>query len=263
MGEDIDKPALMSEQTLRDLYLDLMKRCLVNIIYGRYETGFRREHREDCTRIEGHPGTGASVWPTMAHTMMGMRRLRNIQACAETAFRCRVPGDLIETGIWRGGGVIFMRAILKAQGITDRAVWAADSFAGVPAPDGRHPEDKGDRHHTFLELKVPLDEVKRNFEVYGLLDDQVRFLPGLFRDTLPAAPIERIALLRLDGDLYGSTMDALENLYPKVSAGGFVIVDDWNLRGAQKAVKDYRAAHGSVEELQEVDRFAVYWRKAS
>ena len=76
-------------------------------------------------------------------------------------------------------------------------------------------------------LAVPEEEVKANFRRYGLLDDQVRFLPGWFKDTLQDAPIDRIAVLRLDGDLYESTIQALDALYPRVSPGGFCIIDDY------------------------------------
>ena len=131
-----------------------------------------------------------------------------------------VPGDLIETGVWRGGATILMRAILKARGVTDRVVWVADSFAGLPAPNAaRYPLDAGINLHRFPQLAVTLERVQDNFRRYGLLDDQVRFLKGWFRDTLPAAPIERLAVLRLDGDLYESTIQALESLYDKLSAG--------------------------------------------
>jgi O-methyltransferase len=81
--------------------------------------------------------------------------------------------------------------------------------------------------HKARELAVSLEQVKANFDRYGLLDDQVRFLKGWFRDTLPVAPIERLAVLRLDGDMYESPMDTLVNLYPKLSEGGYVIVDDY------------------------------------
>ena len=95
-------------------------------------------------------------------------------------------------------------------------------------------------------LMVGADQVRANFDRYGLLDDQVRFLEGWFADTLPMAPIEQLAILRLDGDLYESTMDALVPLYEKVSPGGFVIVDDYGAwEPCRKAVDDFRAQHGS------------------
>ena len=140
-----------------------------------------------------------------------------------------MPGDLIETGVWRGGAAIFMRGVLAAHG-DPRTVWVADSFQGLPKPEPRSiPGRRGRRALAAGLLAVSLDEVKANFGRYGLLDDQVRFLPGWFRDTLPTAPIERLAVLRLDGDLYESTIVALESLYPKLSPGGFVVVDDYAL----------------------------------
>jgi hypothetical protein len=84
-----------------------------------------------------------------------------------------------------------------------------------------------------------MEEVKKNFEKYNLLDNNVKFLKGWFKDTLPSAPIESLAILRLDGDLYESTMDGLINLYSKLSKGGFIIIDDWGAFPACKqAVKD-------------------------
>ena len=98
----------------------------------------------------------------------------------------RVPGDLIETGVWRGGACIFMRALLKAFGDTQRKVWLADSFMGLPKPDSEnYPADLGDSLWTVQELRISVEIVKSNFERYGLLDEQVCFLPGWFRETLP------------------------------------------------------------------------------
>ena len=143
-------------------------------------------------------------------------------------------------------------------------MWLADSFQGLPKPArAEFPQDKDDPHWTLSAyLGVPLDTVKANFERYGLLDEQVRFLPGWFRDTLPGAPIERIAVLRLDGDMYESTMLALSTLYPKLSSGGFLIVDDLGaLPNCKQAVDDYRAAHGIVEPITQVDWTGAFWRK--
>lgn len=202
------------------------------------------------------------VWPGYADTMVGARRLDNIQECVETVLRDRVPGDLIETGVWRGGACILMRAVLAVHGVTDRRVFVADSFEGLPGPEPeRYPADAGDRHHTHPYLAVTQEQVEDNFRKYGLLDDQVVFIKGWFRDTLPAAPIERLAVLRLDGDMYGSTIEALDALYPKLSGGGYCIVDDYALPGCRQAVDDYRAKHGIQEEMHPVDWTAVYWRK--
>jgi hypothetical protein len=204
-------------------------------------------------------------WPTEAETMIGMARLDNVQTCIEHVVLEGVPGDLVETGVWRGGCAIFMRAVLKAWNVTDRSVWLADSFQGLPAPDDSYERDRGDRHSELKSyLGVPLDSVKENFRRYELLDHQVRFLPGWFRDTLPAAPIGTIAILRLDGDMYESTHVALSALYPKVALGGFVIIDDYGaLPNCKAAVDDFRKAHSLNETMHEIDWTGVYWRRFS
>jgi O-methyltransferase len=150
---------------------------------------------------------------------------------------------------------------LEAYGDTTRRVWLADSFEGLPPPDPDHPIDEGDRHFTFSQLSVPLEEVKANFQRYGLLDDRIEFLRGCFKDTLPAAPIERLGLIRLDGDMYGSTIDSLYALYPRLQPGGFLIVDDYSLEGARRAVTDYRRDAGIEEPIREIDWTGVFWRR--
>lgn len=191
--------------------------------------------------------------------------MNNVRTAVEHVLKYDVPGDLIETGVWRGGTTIFMRAILKAYGVTDRLVWVADSFEGLPPPDPEYyPVDEGDVHNTFVELAVSLEEVKSNFDKYGLLDDQVRFLKGWFKDTLPVAPIERLAVLRLDGDMYQSTMETFEALYDKVPPGGVVIVDDYGAVAACKqAVHDFRSNHGVFDTVKDIDGIGVYWIKSA
>ena len=234
------------------LYLDLMKRALSGWIHAddSFDPGLREKGGD---------------WPENAQTMIGLKRLDNLQFCVEDALARGVPGDLIETGVWRGGATIFMRAILKAHSVEDRRVWVADSFEGLPPPDPeRYPQDRGDQLHTFDQLAVSVEQVRANFERYGLLDEQVGFLEGWFRDTLPEAPTERLAVVRLDGDMYESTMDALVNLYPKLSVGGYLIVDDYGaVPTCRQAVHDYREAHGVHEELRPIDWTGVFWQRSS
>lgn len=201
-------------------------------------------------------------WPAFAETMIGLRRLDNLQECIESVIANNVPGDLIETGVWRGGAVIFSRAVFDAWGAHDRVVWAADSFQGLPRPNAElYPADKGDRHYKHTQLCTSLDEVKANFAKYGLSQVGVRYLVGWFKDTLPNASIERLAVLRLDGDMYESTMDALRSLYPKLSVGGYVIVEDYQLQGARLAVSDYRAERGITESIIDIDGLGAYWKR--
>ena len=152
-----------------------------------------------------------------------------------------------------------MAAALKAYGDAERIVWVADSFKGLPKPDEQaHPTDSADPLWKFQDLAVPLEQVMENFRKYDVLSDQVRFLPGWFQDTLPAAPIDALAILRLDGDMYDSTMVALESLYAKLSVGGYVIVDDYSaLEGCKQAVDEFRAREGITDPIENVDWAAV------
>lgn len=203
------------------------------------------------------------IWPVFAHTMLGEARLNNVELAVETVLRENIPGDLIEAGVWRGGACILMRAILAVHGVSDRRVILADSFEGLPPPDIiRYPQDRGFNLHQFRALAISESEVRENFRRYELLDEQVVFLKGFFEETLPVAPVQQLAVLRLDGDMYGSTMVSLENLYPKLSPGGFCIIDDyWSIQPCRQAVEDYRSRMGISEPLETIDWAGVYWRK--
>lgn len=272
-----------------DLYLDLLKSSLTGALYEDNDVilgGVRSRGKKGlkywaANRVgsaasslgfeivrkqpyDPEKRAGGRDWPARAESMIGLRRMDNVQLCVEAVLRDDIPGDLIETGVWRGGATILMRGILKAYGDQERVVWLADSFEGLPLPDPhRYPADAGDPHHRFTGLQVGVEQVKHNFQRYGLLDDRVQFLVGWFEDTLPNAPIERLSVLRLDGDMYSSTMQAISALYPKLSAGGFCIVDDYgNVPGCKRAIHDYRAAQGIDDEIIDIDGFGAYWRKS-
>lgn len=257
------------------LYIDLMKRVLSNDIYDSHEyivsslgaathgdlrnRAFLAEPRV-ISDIDKELGR---IWPParMAHTMIGRKRLNNLENCVRAVISNNIPGDFIETGVWRGGATIFMRACLKALGDNNRKVWVADSFEGLPPPSADYPADHGDIHHTIPELAVSLEQVKCNFELYGLLDEQVEFLKGWFSETLINAPISKLSIVRLDGDMYSSTIDAIKVLYPKLSSGGYLIVDDYCLKPCAEAIHDYRTHFGINEEIVDIDGTGVYWVK--
>ncbi|EJR37284.1 macrocin O-methyltransferase [Bacillus mycoides] len=201
-------------------------------------------------------------WPRAAHSMIGRERMNQLHEALETVVRENIEGDFIETGVWRGGSCIFMNGFLQANNITDRNVWVADSFEGLPTPNiEQYPRDFGDYLHSFDYLRVSLEQVQENFRKYDLLNDQVKFLKGWFKDTLPTAPIEKIAIARLDGDMYESTMDGLVNLYDKVSKGGYIIIDDYGLPACAEAVTDFRNQRNLKAPITKIDVFGVYWRK--
>ncbi|MGV0838518.1 TylF/MycF family methyltransferase [Mycolicibacterium thermoresistibile] len=265
----------MTDRDSRSAYLDLLRQDLTR--YGSDElvpVGWNWLHRPIFKignlmlvrrqPFDKHRRDHGLDWPAQALTMIGMKRLTSLQHCVETVLAEDIPGDLVECGVWRGGASILMRAVLAAHGDETRCVWLADSFAGVPPPDAaKYRADKGDRLHLAAPiLAVSEQEVRANFERYGLLDDQVRFLPGWFKETLQNAPIERIAVLRLDGDLYESTIQGLDGLYGRLSPGGFCIIDDYHaIEGCRRAVTDFRSAHGVTADLVEIDGTGVLWRK--
>jgi O-methyltransferase len=275
------------ESSPAELYLNLMKNCLTRYIFPETRQPLRRPpltlkhlawvaypavaailksrgltlYRETSVDLERR--AEGRDWPAEAETMIGMKRLDNLHSCIRDVLREEVPGDFIETGVWRGGACIFMRAALQAYGDNTRQVWAADSFEGLPKPDGRYAQDDGDRHWKKSDvLGVSVEQVQANFSRYGLLDSRVHFLKGWFKDTLPAAPVEKLAILRVDGDMYSSTMDALSNLYPKLSAGGYVIIDDYGeIESCRKAVDDFRASQKIAAPVIPIDQSGIYWKK--
>jgi O-methyltransferase len=263
-----------SRSALRERYLDLLEGAITHSLYDPPDTGEPPEFARDAfKRALLESGEEASIrpqraraegrdWPQYAPTMVGRERLANVRRCVETVLADRVPGDVIEAGCWRGGVGILMRGILQAYGASERSVWLADSFRGVPAPStDAYPADAGDLNYTAEQLAVSLEDVRANFRRFGLLDGKVRFLEGWFKDTLPEVRDRRWAVVRLDGDLYESTMDGLTNLYPRLAVGGYLIVDDFGFPNCRAAVEDYRRAEGITEPIERVDWTGVYWRR--
>jgi hypothetical protein len=258
----VDGPtARIAVSPIQDRYIDLLQNALTMSLW----------HAADGNQMPPlFAETGATLredgrdWPNMAHTMIGRKRMRSLRFCVEDVLARNVPGDFIETGVWRGGSCIFMRGILEAYGVTDRKVWVADSFEGLPPPDDeKYPSDTDSTFHLYPQLAVSKETVEDNFRQYGLLDEQVVMLKGFFRDSLPNAPVEQLAILRLDGDMYESTMDSLTNLYSKLSDGGYVIVDDYAITACRQAIKDFRNARGITDFIEVVDWTGVFWRKGS
>jgi O-methyltransferase len=202
-------------------------------------------------------------WPQQALTMIGRTRLRSLRECCELVLRQGIPGDFVETGVWRGGACIMMAAVLAAHEIKDRKVWGFDSFQGLPPPnEAQYPGDRGDQLHRFPQLAVSIEAVTDNFRRLGLLSDQVKLVKGWFRDTVPVAKVEKIAVLRLDGDLYESTIQVLDGFYPRLSPGGFCIIDDYGaMQSCRSAVEDFRREHSVTEPMVDIDGKGVLWRK--
>lgn len=272
-----------SPNTPCELYLDLLKKALTRALVAQTverhtvePVGLKskvvasvnrllRSQNVEVVRLihtsekdyleSGHAATNRAE---SAETMLGTRQLDQMQMCIRDVIEKQVPGDLLEAGVWRGGMTIFMRGCLKALQVSDRTVWVVDSFEGLPTIDRQKDFfawDQGD-------MAVGLESVKANFSRYGLLDDQVVFLKGYFSDTLPGSKIGPLAILRVDADLYTSTLDVLENLYSRLSPGGYAIFDDYhNLPDCKRAIEEFRAKESITEPVITIDQRAVYWQK--
>jgi hypothetical protein len=242
-----------TEQFHRDAYVELLKRSLTNYCYLGGETAF--EQFRCVTHYQVNQGQWKIDPLARPATLLSKAQLDLIEQSVLAVEARGVPGDFIEAGIWRGGAIILMRALLNACSIPDRRIFAADSFAGIPK-NARALNDPVDAWRD--RWVAGLEEVKGNIARFGLLDDRIKFIPGFFADSLPALAGERFALMRLDSDSYDSVEESLVYLYPLLSKGGIIIIDDWHLVGCKAAVMNYRERHGVTEEIKVHDGNA-YW----
>ena len=184
-------------------------------------------------------------------SMLSRERLEHLEIILKQFQDEAIAGDIIETGCWRGGACIYMRAILENLGEPSRVVYAADSFEGVPKPNlERYPIDAYSTHWSSDWLKAPVEGVREAFRRYGYLDDRTVILKGWFKDTIPGlkSRSRRWCLLRLDGDIYESTIQVLDALYDDLVPGGYVVIDDFGT--------DVGAAHATRDFLHKIGRIA-------
>ena len=240
------------------MYLDLLEKCLLDAIYSSND--LQNGNLASAEQIDN-----GTYFPARAHTMIGAKRLKNIRFCVEDVIKNNIEGDLIETGVWRGGAAIFMKGIIKFYN-HDRKVYVADSFEGLPLSDPRYPVDKpanSGNSPQWKFLAVSQVDVENNFRRYDLLDDKVIFIKGFFEHSLPNAPIDKLSILRMDGDMYSSTIQTLNALYDKVSVGGYIIIDDYYVEGCKAAVDDFRRSRNITTPLGVIDWTGRFWKKES
>jgi Macrocin-O-methyltransferase (TylF)/Coenzyme PQQ synthesis protein D (PqqD) len=280
-------PVSEADSPLGQRFLALTKRAVLNLLYPEHELYIERletdgaapdsQSRQRAYRdiaaylperqaeILAGKRDGSKGSIRFAHSMIGKARLDNIERCAEALFAEGIAGDFLEAGVCQGGATIFMRALQVAHDQADRQTWVVDSFQGGPPADTQGDERFGlviaeDRAPS---LAFSQARVRDHFSRYGLLDDKVRFVEGWLTDSIPSAGIGPLALLRIDVDLYSSTWQALDLLYPKLVPGGFVVIDDYGyFQCCAEAVNAYRAHHAITEPMIEIDASGVYWRKA-
>ncbi|HEX6654302.1 MAG TPA: TylF/MycF/NovP-related O-methyltransferase [Thermoleophilaceae bacterium] len=256
---------------MRVAYLELLKLCLCDLTGARTlsvsRTGDTRrpdvpvflrelEPEELQLRVMG------ADWPFSGLTMVGLERLDDLQACIESIVADGVEGDVIEAGTWRGGAAILARATLDSLGEDDRTVVLADSFQGLPEPDeGTFPEDVDLDLSRVEFLSAPAEEVVSHFARFGL-EQGIELVRGFFSETLPALRDRRWSAVRLDGDTYEATWIGLESLYPGLSRGGYLIIDDYGLiPECRAAVEDFRRERGITEQIEKADWNGVRWRR--
>ncbi len=192
-------------------------------------------------------------WGPNRLSMVPWTALEHLHKCIQATINKNIEGDFVETGAWRGGSCIIAKSVYDDLKV-NKKIFVADSFEGLPKPDAAtYPDDKNDTHYLDENMKASLETVKENFKKFGLLDDNVIFLKGWFKDTMPNAPIDKISILRLDGDMYESTIDVLKNLYHKLSIGGYCIIDDYYHPACKAAVQDFRSYNGITEPIIKVD----------
>ena len=203
-------------------------------------------------------------WPEHGITMIGLTGLDNIELVMNYIFSENTQGDILEAGVWRGGASIFIKKMLQNNN-DSRKLYVCDSFEGLPTPQtDRFKNDEGDTHHIKNSyLGVSLEQVTDNFRKYDAIDDNVIFLKGWFKDTLNDPSIGNLALLRMDGDMYSSTMDILNNLYDKVVTNGFIIIDDYGLGCCKNAIHDWFNLRGIdiQNKIKMVNHSIAYFRK--
>ena len=197
-------------------------------------------------------------------TMTSPERMYALWQGVRQVLRRQVPGAFVECGVWRGGSSMVMAHTLLAQQQSSRELWLYDTFTGMPQPAGGDVDftgrsaaaqlrSSGDRDNLVL-ARASLEEVRENMARTAYPTDRIRYVPGLVEDTIPAHAPGAIALLRLDTDWEASTRHELTHLWPRLSAGGVLVIDDYgHWAGARRAVDDYFAARDDAPLLVRVD----------
>ena len=250
-------------EQLRSAYLDLLKLALCDLAGAETRMVVKDRLGVFSRRVEGEEQLSwrvdGSDWPLDALTMVGLRRLDDLQARIEELVADGIEGDMIEAGAWRGGASILMRATLDSLG-DDRELWVADSFQGFPQPEIGTPDGTLETDMGALDYFAPgLDVVQGYFERFGV-SERVTFVPGFFEETMAGLEGRRWALIRLDADGHNATRLALDTLYGGLARGGYVVIDDyWAFEPCRMAVDQFLAERAPVE-LRRIDWSGVFWR---
>jgi O-methyltransferase len=197
------------------------------------------------------------------YTMTSIERIESLLNAVRYIVEHDIPGDIVECGVWRGGSMMAVAHMLRSLN-AKRAIRLFDTFEGMPPPSpldcdlhGRQASDllaHADKRTSDVWAYSSLEEVQANLCTTGYDPAHLEFLVGRVEDTIPAHAPDRIALLRLDTDWYESTLHELQHLYPRLSSGGVLIIDDYgHWQGAKRAVDEYLATSRSKLLLNRID----------
>jgi O-methyltransferase len=209
------------------------------------------------------PVVAATCRAVEPFTMTSPERVAALVEAVRYVCRHGIAGDVVECGVWRGGSMMAVARTLLELG-QRRRLHLFDTFAGMPPPGE---EDRDLAGTTAADLmaaedpatgsvwaRSPLDEVRANVLGTGYPADDVRFVVGRVEETIPHEAPATIAILRLDTDWYESTRHELEHLFPRLVAGGVLIIDDYgHWQGARRAVDEYLETSGARILLNRID----------
>lgn len=187
-----------------------------------------------------------SIWGEVKqHTMISPERGWALTEAVRYVARAHIPGDIVECGVWKGGACLLASFILHSvEPYTERLIWLYDTFKGMVKPgvndriasSGQALTERGAEGWWAIDI----DEVRSLMRKSPLDEGTFNFVAGAVAETLEFSVPQKIAILRLDTDWYESTLKELEVLYPRLSKGGVLIVDDYgHFTGAKKAVDEY------------------------
>ena len=186
-----------------------------------------------------------------SYTMCSGARLHGLYRAVHHIESNKIPGDVVECGVARGGSAALMALALKNLG-SDKTVWLFDTFEGIPAATTDDPDYEIASLYTGA-FRGELEELRGTFKKLGILD-KFQFVQGRFEETLPQAKVGPIALLHIDGDWYSSVKACLDNLYDRVSPGGIIQLDDYGFwQGAEKATDEFLSKRNLPRELIKLD----------
>jgi hypothetical protein len=195
-------------------------------------------------------------------TMTSLERMYALWQATRHVVRARIEGDLVECGVWKGGSSMLAALALRAAGDRERALWLYDTFTGMSEPTAADVDLAGRTAAGEWETETadggwceaPLAAVQQSIEATGHPRERLHFIVGKVEETIPVQAPAKIALLRLDTDWYESTRHELVHLWPRLSPGGVLIIDDYgHWRGARRAVDEYFADRPDAPLLSRVD----------